>query len=151
MSDPIIEASTKGWIAEHRQQYLTDPKAGHLWDSTFAGGPGPLPTLLLTTVGAKSGQASVMPLLYDVVNGAYAIVASKGGAPKHPGWYHNLLAQTIVTVQVGSEIFKAAARVTSGAERAKVWTQMAAMYPPYTAYQTKTPREIPVVLLERIA
>lgn len=151
MSDPIIEASTKGWIAQHRNQYLKDPAAGHLWDSAFAGGPGPLPTLLLTTVGAKSRRESVMPLLYGEVNGAYAIVASKGGDPKHPGWYHNLLAQNVVTVQVADKVFKAKARTTSGAERAKVWTQMAAMYPPYTQYQGKTQREIPVVLLEKIA
>ena len=151
MSDPIVEASTKGWIAEHRNQYLENPAAGHLWDSSFAGGPGPLPTLLLTTVGAKSGTESVMPLLYGEVAGAYAIVASKGGDPKHPGWYHNLLAQKLVTVQVADKVFKAKARVASGAERANVWQQMAAMYPPYTTYQEKTQREIPVVLLDRIA
>jgi deazaflavin-dependent oxidoreductase (nitroreductase family) len=151
MSDPIVEASTKGWIAEHRNQYLKNPAAGHLWDSAFAGGPGPLPTLLLTTVGAKSGQESVMPLLYGEVNGGYAIIASKGGAPKHPGWYHNLLAQNLVTVQVADKVFKAKARVVSGAERANIWQQMAVMYPPYTSYQEKTQREIPVVVLERIA
>ena len=151
MSDPIIEASTKGWIAKHREQYQKDPAAGHLWDSTFAGGPGPLPTLLLTTVGAKSGQASVMPLLYGEVNGAYAIIASKGGDPKHPGWYHNLRAQDVVTVQVADKVFKARARVVSGIERANIWQQMAAMYPPYTQYQAKTQREIPVVLLEKVA
>jgi deazaflavin-dependent oxidoreductase (nitroreductase family) len=150
MSDPIIEASTKGWIAQHREQYRKDPAAGHLWDSAFAGGPGPLPTLLLTTVGAKSGTESVMPLLYGEVNGAYAIIASKGGAPKHPGWYHNLQAQPLVTVQVAENTFKAKARVTSGAERAAIWKQMAAMYPPFTDYQAKTAREIPVVLLERV-
>ncbi len=150
MSDPIVEASTKGWIAQHRDQYLKDPAAGHLWDSSFAGGPGRLPTLLLTTVGAKSGTSSVMPLLYGEVKGAYAIVASKGGAPKHPGWYHNLLAQNVVTVQVADKVVKAKARVTSGDERATIWKQMAAMYPPYTQYQDKTQREIPVVLLEPI-
>ena len=64
MSDPMIEASTTGWIAKHREKYLADGESGHLWDSTFAGGPGPLPTLLLTTIGRKSGKESVMPLLY---------------------------------------------------------------------------------------
>ena len=150
MSDPIVEASTTGWIAQHRDQYLKDPVAGHLWDSSFAGGPGPLPTLLLTTTGAKSGTLSVMPLLYGDFKGGYAIIASKGGAPKHPGWYHNLLARNVATVQVAEKVFEATARVVSGAERAQIWQQMAVMYPPYTQYQEKTDREIPVVMLEPI-
>lgn len=151
MSDPIIAASTSGWIAQHREKYLQDGAAGHLWDSTFAGGPGPLPTLLLTTVGAKSGQASVMPLLYGKVAGGYAIIASKGGDPKHPGWFHNLGKQAECTVQVATKVFKARARVASGAERQTIWDQMAAMYAPFTAYQAKTQREIPVVVLEPLA
>lgn len=147
MSDPILEASKAGWIAKHRDKYLKDGAAGHLWDSTFAGGPGPLPTLLLTTVGAKSGQTSVMPLLYGKVEGGYAIIASKGGDPKHPGWFHNLSKQALCTVQVATEVFKARARVANGAERQAIWEQMAAMYAPFTAYQAKTSREIPVVVL----
>lgn len=151
MSDPIIEASTSGWIAQHREKYLQDGAAGHLWDSTFAGGPGPLPTLLLTTVGAKSGQASVMPLLYGKVDGGYAIIASKGGDPKHPGWFHNLNKQAECTVQVATKVFKARSRIATGAERQAIWEQMAAMYSPFTAYQAKTQREIPVVVLEPLA
>jgi len=150
MSDPIIEASTHGWIAKHRETYLADGERGHLWDSTFAGGPGMLPTLLLTTVGARSGRESVMPLLYAVVPGGYAIVASKGGAPRHPGWYHNLCANADVGVQVAQERFKARARTAGGEERARIWAHMAAMYPPFTAYQAKTAREIPVIVLERV-
>ena len=150
MSDPIIEASTHGWIAKHREQYLKDGNAGHLWDSSFAGGPGPLPTLLLTTIGKKTGTVSVMPLLYGKVAGGYAIVASKGGDPKHPGWYHNLSAKPEVQVQVADDVFKARARTARGDERKTIWAQMAAMYPPYSAYQAKTAREIPVVVLERL-
>ncbi|MGE0483575.1 MAG: nitroreductase family deazaflavin-dependent oxidoreductase [Gammaproteobacteria bacterium] len=149
MSDPIKAASESGWIAEHRTKYLADPKAGHLWDSTFAGGPGPLPTLLLTTRGAKSGQESVMPLLYGKIDGGYAIIASKGGAPKHPGWYHNLMKQGTVTVQVAEDVFQARTRIATGDERARIWKQMAEMYPPFSDYQAKTEREIPVVVLER--
>lgn len=149
MSDPIKDASESGWIAEHRAKYLADPKAGHLWDSTFAGGPGPLPTLLLTTRGAKSGQESVMPLLYGKVDGGYAIIASKGGAPKHPGWYHNLMKQGTVKVQVAEDVFEARTRIAAGDERARIWKQMAEMYPPFADYQAKTDREIPVVVLER--
>ena len=149
MSDPIIEASTKGWIASHRDLYLKDGEAGHMWDSTFAGGPGPLPTLLLTTTGRKSGTESIMPLLYGDVAGGYAIIASKGGDPKHPGWYHNMREEPVVTVQVKNNVFKATHRVATGAERKAIWDQMAAMYPPYTDYQAKTAREIPVIVLEK--
>ncbi len=149
MSDPIKEASESGWIADHRNQYLADGKAGHMWDSTFAGGPGPLPTLLLTTVGRKSGKESVMPLLYGEVDGNCVIIASKGGDPKHPGWYHNLSAQAQVKVQVADDVFQARPRVAEGDERARIWAQMANMYPPFNDYQAKTDREIPVVVLER--
>ncbi len=148
MSDPIIEANTTGWIAEHRNKYLADGDAGHMWDSSAAGGPGLLPTLLLTTIGRKSGKESIMPLLYGKVTGGYAIIASKGGAPKHPGWYHNLRAQDQVQVQVAKDVFSASARVASGAEREQIWAQMSAMYPPYVDYQAKTSREIPVIVLE---
>ena len=150
MSDPIVAASAAGWIAEHRKKYLEDGAAGHLWDSTFAGGPGPLPTLLLFTRGRKSGQESIMPLLYGEVDGGYAIIASKGGAPKHPGWFHNLQAQATVGVQIATDRFQARTRIATGAERDRIWQQMVAMYPPFGDYQAKTARAIPVVVLERV-
>ncbi len=151
MSDPIIEASATGWIAEHRDLYLNDPEKGHLWDSTFAGGPGPLPTLLLTTIGRKSGNESVMPLLYGKVDDGYAIIASKGGDPKHPGWYHNIRAQGEIKAQVASDVFQAKTRVAAGGEREAIWEQMVAMYPPFGDYQVKAgDREIPGVILEPI-
>ncbi len=109
-----------------------------------------MPTLLLTTIGKKSGTESIMPLLYSKVPGGYAIIASKGGAPKHPGWFHNLMAQPEVKVQVANEVFKARTCVAAGAERKAIWEQMAAMYPPFTDYQAKTAREIPVIVLEPI-
>ena len=150
MSDPIVEASTSGWIAQHREQYLADGNAGHLWDSSPAGGPGPLPTLLLTTIGRKSGKESIMPLLYGEVDGGYAIIASKGGDPKHPGWFHNLMAQDEIKVQVATDVFAATTRVAEGEERSKIWDQMVAMYPPFGDYQVKAgDREIPVVVIEK--
>ena len=148
MSDPIKDASESGWIAEHRAKYLADPKAGHLWDSTFAGGPGPLPTLLLTTRGAKSGQESVMPLLYGKVDGGYAIIASKGGHPKHPAWFHNLRAHPDTTVQIGREKREVHARVATPVERERLWPKAVATYSGYEGYQERTDREIPVVILE---
>ena len=139
----------RAWVARHTEQYLADGDAGHLWDSSIVGGPGPLPTLLLTTVGRKSGEERIMPLLYGQANGAYAIVASKGGAPQHPAWYLNLLAQPVVKVQVARDRFTATARIADGDERAQIWELMAQMYPPYRDYQAKTTRAIPVVVLER--
>lgn len=140
------------WIADHLQRYLdTDGADGHLWDSAPVGGPGPIPTLLLTTTGRRSGKPIVMPLIYGEAGGNYVVVASKGGAPKHPGWYLNLAAHPDVEVQILARRFRATARTASGAERAELWKQMAAIYPPYDDYQVKTGREIPVVVLEPAA
>ena len=140
------------WIADHLQRYLdTDGADGHLWDSAPVGGPGPIPTLLLTTTGRRSGKPIVMPLIYGEAGGNYVVVASKGGAPKHPGWYLNLAAHPDVEVQILARRFRATARTASGAERAELWKQMAAIYPPYNDYQAKTDREIPVVVLEPAA
>lgn len=151
MADSIIEASESGWIAQHRKQYQDDPEKGHLWDSAFAGGPGPIPTLLLTTKGAKTGKESIMPLIYGKVDGGYAIIASKGGDPKHPGWYHNIKAQGEVKIQVVNDIFQANTRDAAGDERQAIWDQMVAIYSPYTDYQAKAgDREIPIVVLEPI-
>jgi len=151
MTDSIIEMSTTGWIAKHRKQYREDGEAGHMWDTSAAGGTGLLPTLLLTTTGRKSGTESIMPLLYGKVDGGYAVIASKGGAPKHPGWYHNMKAQGEVTVQIANDIFQANVRTAESEERAAIWKQMTDMYPPYADYQVKAgDREIPVIVLERI-
>lgn len=140
------------WIADHLQRYLeTDGADGHLWDSAPVGGPGPIPTLLLTTTGRRSGKPIVMPLIYGEAGGKYVVVASKGGAPTHPGWYLNLAAHRDVEVQILAKRFRATARTASGAERAELWQQMAAIYPPYDDYQAKTDREIPVVVLEPAA
>lgn len=140
------------WIADHLQRYLdTDGADGHLWDSAPVGGPGPIPTLLLTTTGRRSGNPILMPLIYGETGGNYIVVASKGGAPKHPGWYLYLAAHPDVEVQILARRFQATARTASGAERAELWKQMAAIYPPYNDYQAKTDREIPVVVLEPAA
>ena len=150
MADPIKEASETGWIAKHRELYLSDGQAGHLWDSSVAGGPGPLPTLLLFTRGRKSGKESIMPLLYGETATGYAIIASKGGSPKHPGWYHNLTSQNEVKIKVANDVFNATTRIAKGEERSMIWNKMAVTYPPFTDYQKKAgDREIPVVILER--
>jgi proline iminopeptidase len=121
-----------------------------MWDSSTVGGPGPLPTLLLTTTGRKSRTKQLVPLIYGKTDGGVVVIASKGGAPEHPGWYRNLSANPDVEVQVGTDRFRAEAKTIDGPERAKLWEQMVKIYPPYTAYQQKTERTIPVVVLKRV-
>ena len=137
------------WMREHVRRYLaTDGADGHLWDSRERGGPGPIPTLLLVTRGRKSGKALTLPLIYGESGGSYVVIASKGGAPAHPAWYVNLTADPDVSVQVGAKRFEARARTATGAERERLWKQLAAIFPPYEASQKSTSREIPVVVLD---
>jgi deazaflavin-dependent oxidoreductase (nitroreductase family) len=127
---------------EHVERYrATDGKEGHSWNDTQ--------TLLLTTTGRRSGEPRVSPLVYDLHRGDYVVVASKGGAPEHPGWYKNIQANPEVEVQVWGDTFKAHARTATAEEREQIWPKMAAEWPDYDNYQKKTDREIPIVILER--
>jgi deazaflavin-dependent oxidoreductase (nitroreductase family) len=92
----------------------------------------------------------MLPLIYGTHGDHQVIVGSKGGNPRHPGWYLNLVAEPAVEVQVGADRFSARARTASGEERAALWDKMAEIWPPYNEYQAKTEREIPVVVLERV-
>ncbi len=105
--------------------------------------------ILLTTTGAKTGQQRIAPLMLVTDGNRLLAVASKGGAPKHPDWYLNLLAHPEVTVEVGSEKFETTARILTGEEREKAFRRAAEVFPPYADYQKKTAREIPVIALER--
>jgi deazaflavin-dependent oxidoreductase (nitroreductase family) len=136
------------WIAEHIALYRKDPEKAHHWDSTPLGGPGILPTLLLTTTGRKSGKPRALPLIYGVDGDRYVIIASKGGMPNHPIWFRNLEAQPRCELMVGAKAVSARAVVAKGAERKRLWDMMAKVYPPYLDYQKNTQREIPVVILE---
>jgi deazaflavin-dependent oxidoreductase (nitroreductase family) len=150
MHEPRIAAGLPGWIKDHLTRYLaTNGEDGHLWDATLGGGTGMCPTLLLTTVGRKTGEPLTLPLIYGRTGDAYVVIASKGGAPAHPAWYLNLAANPEVGVQVKAERFAARARTASGAERSALWKMMVDIYHPYEKYQAATAREIPVVVLDR--
>ena len=143
MSEENQPRQLADWMVEHMEKYLaTNGEDGHVWRG--------VPTLLLTTTGRRTGRSLMLPLIYGTHGDHHVIVASKGGNPKHPGWYVNLVAEPTVQVQVGAERFTARARTAAGDERAALWDQMAGIWPPYNEYQTKTEREIPVVVLERV-
>jgi deazaflavin-dependent oxidoreductase (nitroreductase family) len=108
------------------------------------------PLLLLTTTGAKTGRRLTTPVMYNTDGERLLIFASKAGAPTHPAWYHNLVANPRVTVEVGTETFEAAATVLHGEERDRLFARHAAQYPGFAEYQAKTTRTIPVIALERV-
>ncbi len=140
------------WIQDHLDQYRdSNGTEGHMWDSSPAGGSGLLPCLILTTVGSRSGTPRPLPLIYGPADGGHVVIASKGGAPDHPAWYTNLVANPEVGVQVGTDKFAATARTAAGEERTRLWDVMVELYPPYVEYQGNTEREIPVVVLKRKA
>jgi deazaflavin-dependent oxidoreductase (nitroreductase family) len=129
---------------EHVRRYReTGGDVGHIWKRGSK-------TLLLTTTGRNTGNRTTTPLIYEQAGDDYVIVASKGGAPAHPGWYRNLTRNPEVEVQVKDEVFTARARTATGEERERLWKLAAQQWPDYDAYQTRTEREIPVVVLERL-
>jgi deazaflavin-dependent oxidoreductase (nitroreductase family) len=108
-----------------------------------------MPLVLLKTTGAKSGETRINPLAYLDDGDRLIVFASAGGGPKHPDWYHNLVANPSVQVELGDETFPARAVVTSGEERDSLYARQAERFPQFAEYQTKTTRTIPVVALER--
>jgi deazaflavin-dependent oxidoreductase (nitroreductase family) len=141
--------SQMDFIRKHIALYRSDPEKAHMWDSRPGGGPGVLPTLLLTTTGRKTREPRDVPLIYGESDGSYVVIASRGGTPTHPIWFLNLEADPECELQVGPKHVRARARVAEGAERERLWRQMAAIYPPYDEYQERAgARTIPVVVLE---
>ena len=108
---------------------------------------GAAPILLLTTTGRKSGRSRTVPLLYLKEEGRFVLVASLGGAPKHPAWYLNLEANPAVTVQAGRQRLAGTARRASAEEKGRLWPRLVAIYPQYAEYQKRTTRDIPVVIV----
>jgi proline iminopeptidase len=129
---------------EHVRRYReTGGAVGHEWKNGSK-------ILLLTTKGRKTGAQHTNPLIYENDGDRYVIVASKGGAPEHPGWYRNLAKNPDVEVQVKDDVFTARAHTAEGGERERLWKLAAQQWPAYDDYQQKTSREIPVVVLERV-
>jgi len=148
MSEPI-KVGEPDWTKKHLEAYLrTDGAVGHLFDFSAAGGPAATPCLILETTGRKTGQPQLLPLIYGKAEQNFVIVASKGGAPEHPAWYLNLHAQPAVKFQVADKKYRGRARTAASPEREQLFDMMAKIYPPYTEYQNKTERQIPVVVLE---
>lgn len=107
------------------------------------------PLLLLTTTGARTGRPYTAPMMYMPDGDRLIVFASNIGAPRHPDWYHNLVAYPDVTVEAGDETYEATATVTEGAERERLWATAIAQYPFFTEHQAKTNRQIPLVALRR--
>jgi F420H(2)-dependent quinone reductase len=132
------------WFASaHTAAYRA---TGGLFGHRFPGAP---PMLLLDHVGARSGARRTTPLAYTADGDDLVVVASKGGHPRHPAWYHNLRAHPETTVRVGREVRPVRARVATPEERERLWPLVVRTYSPYEAYQRRTGREIPLVILER--
>jgi len=127
---------------EHVKQYeATGGKVGHDWNGTSC--------LVLRTTGRKSGATRKFALIYGRDGDDYVLVASKGGAPDHPGWYKNLVANPAAEIQVWGEVIPVTARTGSAADKKRVWPTMTKQWPGYDDYQAGTKRDIPVVLLRR--
>jgi len=147
MSASEVVDSPVGFVADHIKTYVeSNGSEGHIWRG--------VPTLLLTTIGRKSGVGRRTALIYGRDADDYVIVASKGGSAINPLWYENLVAVTEVTVQVGSEIFTCTATtyvedIANKSHRQKIWDLMVVIWPGFAEYQVKTDRRIPLVRLTR--
>jgi deazaflavin-dependent oxidoreductase (nitroreductase family) len=151
MAEAKLAPNLPDWMLEHANRYLSSGGTdGHMYTVTLPQGQITAPSLLLTTTGRKSGNKFIFPLFYGTDGGSYFVIASKGGAPQHPGWYQNILANRDVEIQVGTKKLNARARMAAGEERHRLWQKALEFWPPYADYQLKTEREIPVVVLDPV-
>lgn len=133
---------------DFNQQIIDEFRAN---GGAVGGGFDGAPLLLLHSKGRRSGQERVNPVVYQQVGDAWAVFASKAGAPYHPDWYHNLLAQPDTTIEVGSDTIPVHAREATGAERDTIWEKQKAAMPGFADYEEKAgSRTIPVIILERM-
>jgi deazaflavin-dependent oxidoreductase (nitroreductase family) len=137
--------STWDWVADQVATYerTGGQEANTLMDTG-------IPIVIITSLGASSGKLRKFALMRVEHDGEYALIASKGGDPAHPAWYHNLIAEPIVEIQDGTEPHDYRTEIVTGDERAAWWDRGVAIYPPYTEYQEKTDREIPVFVARRV-
>lgn len=135
------EPSPEQWVRDQVEEYES---SGGTSGTTMRG----MPVIILTTTGAKSGKLRKTPLMRVEHDGRYAVVASLGGAPKHPVWYHNVIADPQVELQDGPVKQEMTAREVTREEKAGWWERAVAAYPDYADYQKRTDREIPVFVLE---
>ena len=153
MAEAKLAPKLPEWMQKHAARYISSGGTdGHMYTVTPPGySEMVVPSLMLTTKGRKSGEKYMFPLFYGKTGQSYFVIASKGGAPEHPGWYRNLLANPEVEIQVGTEKLKARARIAQGEERARLWKEGVVFWPPYADYQVKAgSREIPVVVLDPV-
>lgn len=137
------EPSPSDWVRKQVELYES---SGGTEGTTMRG----MPVVLVTNRGARSGRIRKTPLMRVEHDGAYALVASNGGAVKHPVWYHNLAAHPDIELRDGTEVWDMRVRLISGQERAEWWERAVEAFPDYADYQVKTDREIPVFLAERV-
>lgn len=137
------EPSSQKWVRDQVEEY---ERSGGESGTTLRG----VPVVVITSVGARSGRLRKNPVMRVEHEGVYAAVASKGGAPQNPSWYRNLVEHPRIELQDGSSKADYEARVTAGEERARWWERAVEVWPDYAQYQTKTEREIPVFVLERV-
>jgi deazaflavin-dependent oxidoreductase (nitroreductase family) len=144
-----VERATLEFVAQHRARYLSSGgRDGHILDYRHLGGHRFTTCLLLQTIGRKTGERRITPLIYGDTGGEVVIVASKGGADVHPAWYLNIKAADEVTFQIGGQTFRATWREPAGDEREAIWRFMTDLYPPYRDYQAATQRHIPIVCFQ---
>jgi deazaflavin-dependent oxidoreductase (nitroreductase family) len=135
--------STWEWVADQAEEYeSSNGQRGNTLRDTG------LPVIIMTTVGHSTGLVRKVPLMKVEHEGQYAIVASKGGAENHPGWYHNLMANSTVLIQDGPEPFETTVRLLSGSEREEWWDRSVAAFAPYAEYKERADREIPLFITE---
>jgi deazaflavin-dependent oxidoreductase (nitroreductase family) len=138
MAEPDDELFGEEHVRVYRE---TGGERGYRWRGTTI--------LLLTTEGRRSGESRTTPLIHRTDGDRWIVVASKGGAAAHPGWFENLQANPEVTIQIRDEVLAVSTSVAEGAERERLWSLMSEVWPAYEEYQRKTDREIPVVVLSR--
>jgi deazaflavin-dependent oxidoreductase (nitroreductase family) len=141
-TEAVLDSPT-GWVRRHVRGYVESGGAkGHRWHG--------VDTLLLTTRGRRSGKLRRTALIYGRDGDRYVLVASNGGAKRHPSWYLNLVDDPDVRLQVGPDEIEARARTATARQKPRLWRLMTEIWPDYDGYQARTERDIPVVILEPV-